>query len=153
MIPDGYQNLTPYRTVADGAGEVTFYEKALGPKLRLKRERPDGKLSHTEPEIGDGIIMLADQRPAYGAYAPTHFGGSPATLLLYVEDVDAVVDRAVPVGTKLKRRVENVLYGERAGSFIDPYGHVWHVAAQIGEVPPGEINRRAVAAMSEGTGP
>ena len=153
MIPDGYQSLTPYRTVADGACEVTFYEKALGAKLRLKLERPDGKLGHTEPEIGDGIIMLADQCPGYEAFTLTHSGGSPVTLLLYVEDVDTVVDRAVPPGTKPKRRVENMLYGERAGSFIDPFGHVWHVAAQIEEVPPGEINRRAAAAMSEGTGP
>lgn len=153
MIPDGYQSLTPYRTVSDGAGEVTFYEKALGAKLRLKLEHPDGKLGHTEPEVGDGIIMLADQCPGYEAYAPTHFGGSPVTLLLYVEDVDAVVDRAVPVGRKLKRRVDNMFYGEQAGAFIDPFGHVWHVAAQIEEVPPGEINRRAAAAMSQGTGP
>ena len=149
MIPDGYQSLTPYRAVADGAGEVTFYEKALGAKLRLKLERPDGKLGHTGPEIGDGIIMLADQCPRNEAYAPTRFGGSPVTLLFSIEDVDAVVDRAVPVGT----RVENMFYGERAGSFIDPFGHVWRVAAQIEEVLPGEINRRAAAAMSEGTGP
>jgi len=153
MIPDGYQSLTPYRTVADSAGEVTFYEKALGAKLRLKLERPDGKLGHTEPEIGDGIIRLADQCPGYEAYAPTRFGGSPITLLFYVEDVDAMGDRAVRVGTKLKRRVENMVCGERAGSFIDPFGDVWHVAVQIEEVPPGEINRRAAAAMSEGTGP
>jgi PhnB protein len=133
---------------------VTFYENALGAKLRLKiLERPDSKLGHTELEIGDGIIMLADERPGHEAYAPTHFGGSPVTQHLYLEDVDGVVDRAVPAGTKLKRRVENMFYGERAGSFIDPFGHVWHVAAQIEEVPPGEINRRATAAMSQGTGP
>jgi PhnB protein len=149
MIPDSYQSLTPYRTVADGV--VTFYEKALGAKLQLKR--PDSKLGHTELEIGDGIIMLADGCDGHDASAPAHLGGSPVTLHLHLEDVDAVVGRAVPAGTKLKRAVENIFCGARASSFIDPFGHVWHVAAPIEEEPPGEINRSAAAAMSQETGP
>jgi len=152
-IPDGYRSLTPYMIVADGAGAVAFYEKALGAKLRLKLERPDGKLGHTELEIGDSVIMLADEYPGHEAYAPTHFGGSPVTLHLYVDDVAAVVDRAVAAGATLKRPVENMFYGDRAGSFIDPFGHVWHVATHIEDVPPEEINRRAAAAMSEETAP
>jgi PhnB protein len=152
-IPDGYRSVTPYMIVGDGAGAVGFYQRVFGARLRLKLERPDGKLGHTELEIGDSVIMLADEYPDHQARAPGHFGGSPVTLHLYVEDVDAVVARAVAAGAKLARPVENMFYGDRAGSFTDPFGHVWHVATHIEDVPPDEINRRAAAAMqSQGKG-
>jgi len=149
-IPDGYRTLTPYLIVADGAGAVAFYEKVFGAKVRLKLERPDGKLGHTELEIGDSVVMLADEHPEHQAYAPGHFGGSPVTLHLYVENVDAVVGRARGAGGKITRPVDNMFYGDRSGSFTDPYGHVWHVATHIEDVPPEEINRRAAAAMQKG---
>jgi PhnB protein len=151
-IPDGYRTLTPYLIVADGGGAVRFYEQAFGATLRLKLERPDGKLGHTELEIGDSVIMLADEHPAHHALAPGHFGGSPVTLHLYVEDVDAVVARAVAAGAKLTRPVENMFYGDRGGSLTDPFGHVWHIATHIEDVPPDEIARRAAAAMQQGQG-
>jgi PhnB protein len=146
-VPDGYRSLTPYLIVADGAGAVAFYEKAFGAKPRLKLERPDGKLGHTELEIGDSVIMMADEHPGHQAYAPAHFGGSPVTLHLYVERVDDVVARAVAAGAKLVRPVADQFYGDRSGSFTDPFGHVWHVATHIEDVPPDEIGRRAAAAM------
>lgn len=149
-IPDGYRTLTPYLIVADGAGAVAFYEKVFGAKVRLKLERPDGKLGHTELEIGDSVVMLADEHPEHQAHAPAHFGGSPVTLHLYVENVDAVVGRARGAGGKITRPVDNMFYGDRSGSFTDPYGHVWHVATHIEDVPPEEINRRAAAAMQKG---
>jgi PhnB protein len=148
-IPDGYRALTPYLIVADGAGAVAFYEKVFGAKVRLKLEGPDGKLGHTELEIGDSLIMLADEHPDHLAYAPGHFGGSPVTLHLYVENVDAVVGRARAAGVKITRPVENMFYGDRSGSFVDPFGHVWHVATHVEDVPPDEIARRA-AAMQKG---
>jgi PhnB protein len=152
-IPDGYRSVTPYMIVDDGAGAVGFYQRVFGARLRLKLERPDGKLGHTELEIGDSVIMLADEYPDHRALAPGHFGGSPVTLHLYVEDVDAVVASAVAAGAKLARPVENMFYGDRAGSFTDPFGHVWHVATHIEDVPPDEISRRAAAAMqSQGKG-
>jgi PhnB protein len=144
-IPDGYRTLTPYLIVADGAGAVVFYESVFGAKLRLKLDGPDGNLGHGELEIGDSVIMLADEHPAHNAHAPEHFGGSPVTLHLYVEDVDAVVARATTAGAALLRPVENQFYGDRSGSFADPFGHVWHVATHIEDVPPDEINRRAAA--------
>jgi PhnB protein len=149
-IPDGYRTLTPYLIVADGAGAVAFYENVLGAKVRLKLERPDGKLGHTELEIGDSVVMLADEHPEHQAYAPGHFGGSPVTLHLYVENVDAVVGRARGAGGQITRPVDNMFYGDRSGSFVDPFGHVWHVATHIEDVPPDEINRRAAAAMQKG---
>ncbi|HVH80881.1 MAG TPA: VOC family protein [Stellaceae bacterium] len=150
-IPDGYRSLTPYLIVPDGAGAVRFYEQVFGAKLRLKLARPDGKLGHTELEIGDSVVMLADEHPDHHAYPPRHFGGSPVTLHLYVEDVDALVARAVAAGARLTRPVENQFYGDRSGSFTDPSGHVWHVATHVEDVPPDEINRRA-AAMQQAQG-
>ena len=148
-IPDGYRTLTPYLIVADGAGAVAFYETVLGAKLRLKLDGPDGKLGHTELEIGDSVIMLADEHPEHQAFAPGHFGGSPITLHLYVEDADAVVARATQAGAKLTRPVENQFYGDRSGSFTDPFGHIWHIATHIEDVPPNEIKRRAAALMQQ----
>ena len=148
-IPDGYRTLTPYLVVADGAGAVAFYETVLGAKLRLKLDGPDGTLGHTELEIGDSVIMLADEHPEHQAFAPGHFGGSPITLHLYVEDADAVVARATQAGAKLTRPVENQFYGDRSGSFTDPFGHIWHIATHIEDVPPNEIKRRAAALMQQ----
>ncbi len=148
-IPDGYRSLTPYLIVADGAGTVGFCEQVFGAKLRLKLERPDGKLGHAELDIGDCVVMLADEAPEHQARAPAHFGGTPVTLHLYVEDVDAVVARALAAGATLVRPVENQFYGDRSGSFTDPSGHVWHVATHIEDVPPDEINRRAAALAQE----
>jgi PhnB protein len=149
-IPDGYRSLTPYLIVADGAAAVAFYEKVFGAKQRLKLVRPDGKLGHTELEIGDSVVMLADEYPEHHALAPGHFGGSPVTLHLYVEDVDAVVAKAIAAGGKETRPVENQFYGDRSGSFVDPTGHVWHVATRVEDVPPDEIGRRAAEAMKKG---
>jgi PhnB protein len=148
-IPDGYRSLTPYLIVADGAVAVSFCEQVFGAKLRLKLERPDGKLGHAELDIGDCVVMLADEAPEHQAWAPAHFGGTPVTLHLYVEDVDTVIARALAAGATLVRPVENQFYGDRSGSFTDPSGHVWHVATHIEDVPPDEINRRAAALAQE----
>ena len=144
-IPDGYRTLTPYLIVADGAGAISFYERVFGAKLKLKLDGPGGKLGHAELEIGDSVVMLADEFPEHLAYAPGHFGGSPVTLHLYVEDVDTVVARATGAGATLKRPIENQFYGDRSGTFVDPFGHVWHISTHIEDVSPDEIGRRAAA--------
>jgi len=148
-IPEGYHSVTPNLIVADGAGAVAFYEKAFAAKLRLKLDRPDGKIGHAELDIGDSVIMLADEYAGHEAWAPPHFGGSPVTFHLYVADVDAVVSRAAAAGGKIVRPVQDQFYGDRGGAFTDPFGHVWHVATHIEDVPLDEINRRAAAAMKE----
>jgi PhnB protein len=142
-VPDGYRSVTPYLIVADGAGAIAFYARAFGATLRLKLDRPDGKIGHAELDIGDSVVMLADEYAGREAWAPAHFGGSPVLLHVYVEDADAVVARAVAAGAVLKRPVETMFYGDRAGAFTDPFGHSWHVATHIEDVPQDEINRRA----------
>jgi PhnB protein len=146
-IPDGYHTLTPYLIVSDGAAAIAYYKSVLGATERLRLTRPDGKIGHAELTVGDSIVMLADEYPAHGARAPSAFGGSPVTLHLYVEDVDAVVARAAAAGATLTRAVRDQFYGDRAGMVTDPFGHAWHIATHIENVPPEEIDRRAAEAM------
>jgi PhnB protein len=148
-IPDGYSTLTPYLIVPDGAASVEFYRRAFGASERMRLVTPDGKIGHAELVIGDSVVMLADEYPAHGARAPQHFGGSPVMLHLYVQDVDAVVARAVAAGATLTRPVQDQFYGDRSGAVTDPFGHLWHIATHIEDVAPEEIARRAAAAMAE----
>ena len=144
-IPEGYPRLIPYLIVAEGAAAIVFYERAFGAKERLKLTRPDGKIGHAELNIGDSVVMLADEYAPMGARAPSAFGGTPVSLHLYVEDVDAVAAKAVAAGGTLKRPVENQFYGDRLGTIEDPFGHVWHISTHIEDVSPEEIGRRAAA--------
>jgi len=152
-VPEGYRTLAPYLIVADGVGALAFYENVLGAKLRFKLDRPDGKIGHAELQVGDCVVMLADEAPEHQALAPAHFGGSPVSLHLYVADVDAVVARATAAGAMLTRPVRDQFYGDRSGTFVDPFGHVWHVSTHIEDVPPDEITRRAAAAAQQGQNP
>jgi PhnB protein len=144
-IPDGYPRLTPYLIVGDGAAAIAFYEKAFDARLRLKLDAPGGRIGHAELEIGDSLIMLADEHPEIGARGPRAFGGSPVGLHLYSEDVDAVVARAVAAGARLVHPVEDKFYGDRMGTIEDPFGHKWYVTMHIEDVSPEEIGRRAAA--------
>jgi len=148
-VPDGYHTLTPYLIVSDGAAAIAFYAEAFGAAERLRLDRPDGKIGHAEIAIGDSLFMLADEYSLHSAWAPGHFGGSPVTLHVYVENVDAVVARAVAAGANIVRPIQDQFYGDRSGSFTDPFGHVWHVATHIEDVPPDEIALRAAAAATE----
>ncbi|HEX3863838.1 MAG TPA: VOC family protein [Stellaceae bacterium] len=148
-IPDGYRTLTPYLIVADGAGAIRFYQTAFGASERMRLTAPTGRIGHAELQIGDCVVMLADEYPDHGARSPASYGGSPVTLHLYVEDVDAVVATAIAAGATLTRPVQDMFYGDRSGTVTDPFGHVWHVATHIEDVPPDEIDRRAAEAMQK----
>jgi PhnB protein len=150
-IPDGYHSVTPYLVVADGAAAIAFYQQAFDAKLRLRLDGPNGKIGHAELDIGDSLIMLADEHREMGALAPPTVGGTPVGLHVYLADVDAVVARAVAAGATLQRPVEDKFYGDRLGSIVDPFGHLWHISTHIEDVSHEEINRRA-AAMAKGTG-
>ena len=149
-IPDGYRNVTPYLIVADGAGTIAFYQQAFAASLRLRLDRPDGKIGHAELVIGDSVIMLADEYPPLAARGPAAYGGSPVGLHLYVEDADAVTARAIAAGARLVQPVEDKFYGDRLGTIEDPYGHRWYVSTRIKDVSPEEIGRRAARATEAG---
>ena len=106
-------------------------------------EMPDGKIGHAELIIGDSVIMLADEAPAYGALAPETAGGSPVTILLYMGNVDAVIQRALDAGAVLENPIADQFYGDRSGSIKDPFGHEWTIATPVEDVPPEEMKKRA----------
>jgi len=147
-IPDGYHSVTPYLIVKGGPQAIAFYEKAFGAQLLFRMMEPDGRVGHAELEIGDSRVMLADEHPDIGARSPQSIGGSPVTIHLYVEDVDATVARAVAAGARITRPVADQFYGDRNGGLVDPFGHVWFVATHKEDVPAEELDRRAAAQHS-----
>lgn len=146
-IPDGYPRVIPYLTVDGASSAIDFYSFVFGAKERMRMPDPSGKIGHAEIEIGDSLVMLADTFPDMGNPAPTSLGGTPVTLMVYVEDVDATFRRALDRGATQDRPIENQFYGDRAGQFTDPFGHQWFVATHVEDVPPAEMEKRAAAAM------
>jgi PhnB protein len=131
--------------VKDAAGAIDYYKKVFGAHELFRLSGPDGKLGHAELKIGDSVVMLADEHPGMGALGPQTIGGSPVRMMVYVDNVDEVVPRAVAAGAKILRPVADQFYGDRAGGIEDPYGHHWHVATHKEDVPPEEMKRRAAA--------
>jgi PhnB protein len=148
-IPEGYHSVTPYLAVDGAARAIEFYKQAFGATEVMRMAAPGGKIGHAEIRIGDSRIMLADEYPDMGFRSPKAYGGSPVGLHLYVEDVDAVARQAVAAGAREVRPVKDQFYGDRTGSFEDPFGHVWHIATRKEELSPDELKRRAVAAMGQ----
>jgi PhnB protein len=146
-VPDGYRTATPYLIVKGAAEAIDFYKRAFGASEMLRMADPQGRVGHAEIKIGDSVIMLADEHPAMGYRGPRSLGGSSVSILLYVEDVDKVFERAVKAGARGQRPVMNQFYGDRSGTLEDPFGHVWTVATHVEDVPAEEMKRRAEAAM------
>ncbi|MGH9401439.1 MAG: VOC family protein [Terriglobia bacterium] len=147
-IPEGYHTATPYLIVSGGANAIEFYKKAFGAKELLRMAQPDGRIGHAEIKIGDSVIMLADEHPEIGARSPQTLGGSPVSIHLYVEDVDAVFNQAIAAGAKVQRRLQDEFYGDRTGGVLDPFGHVWYIATHIEDIAPEELQKRAAAAAA-----
>jgi PhnB protein len=146
--PEGYPQVSPYLCV-DGASEaIDFYGSVFGATERMRMPAPGGKVGHAELEIGDSLIMLADEFPEMGVRNPKAIGGTPVTITVYVEDVDSVFERAVSAGATSVHAVENKFYGDRSGQFEDPFGHLWSVATHVEDVPPDEMAKRAATAMA-----
>jgi PhnB protein len=150
-IPEGYSSVTPYLIVKGASGALDFYKKAFGAEERVRMQGPDGKVGHAEIQIGNSCIMLADECPEMDARSPESIGGTPVSIMVYVQDVDSVVGQAVKAGAKLTRPVENQFYGDRAGAVVDPYGHKWHIATHVEDVSPEEMKKRAEAFMKKQT--
>ncbi|MGZ4665931.1 MAG: VOC family protein [Frankiaceae bacterium] len=145
--PDGYPQVIPYLSVEDASGAIEFYTTVFGARERMRMPAPNGKLGHAELEVGDSLVMLADVFPEMGGQTPQSLGGTPVTVMVYVDNVDAVFDRAIAAGATVEREVQNQFYGDRAGQFIDPFGHKWFVATHVEDVSPQDMAQRAAAAM------
>jgi PhnB protein len=149
-IPDGYPQVTPYLIVDGAQAAIDFYSSVLGATERMRMPGPGGKIGHAELQLGDSLLMVADEFPDMGARSPRTVGGSPVIVSPYVEDVDSVFERAVNAGATVVRAVETQFYGDRAGQFEDPFGHQWSVATHVEDVPPDEMERRVAQAMGGG---
>jgi PhnB protein len=141
-IPEGYGAVTPYLIIDGAARAIDFYRKAFGATERMRFDAPGGKIGHAEIEIADSVVMLADEHPEMGYRGPRSVGGSPVSLMLYVEDVDQVVPRAIGAGAKVKQPLEDKFYGDRSATLEDPFGHVWTVSTHVEDVAPDEMKRR-----------
>ena len=144
--PEGYHSVTPYLIVRGGADAIEFYKKAFGAVELFRMPSPDGKIGHAEIKVGDSPIMLADEFPDMGYKGPQSLGGSPVSLMIYVDDVDTVFKQAVDAGATVKEALQDKFYGDRMGTVIDPFGHRWHLATHKEDVSPEEMQRRAQAA-------
>jgi PhnB protein len=151
-VPEGYHNVTPYLFVRGAASAIDFYKKVFGASEIMRMPAPNGRIMHAELRIGDSIVMLADEDPHAGVMSPQTVGGFSAGLHLYVDNVDAVVERAVENGAKPLRAVKNQIYGDRSGSLLDPFGHMWSVGTHVEDVTPEEMRKRMSAAMSQTAG-
>ncbi|NTV75940.1 MAG: VOC family protein [Holophaga sp.] len=145
-IPKGYHTVTPYLMVHDASQAIAFYKKAFGATEKFRMDGPGNTIAHAEIQIGDSRVMLADEVPSMNALSARTIGATPVTLMVYVEDVDAVFKTALKAGATQTRKVEDMFYGDRTGSLTDPFGHVWHIATHKEDLTPEEIQHRMMAA-------
>ena len=149
-IPEGYPRLTPYLIVDGASAAIDFYCSVLGASERMRMPMPNGRIGHAELELGDSLLMLADENPDMNIRGPASIGGTPVSMHVYVEDADVAFARALEAGAKALRPVEDRFYGDRSGQFEDPFGHRWDVSTHVEDVPPEEMSKRAEAAMAGG---
>ena len=144
-IPDGYHSVTPYLIIKGASDAIDFYKKAFGATELFRMPAPGGKVGHAEIKIGDSPIMLADESPEMGHVGPTTLGGTPVSIMIYVEDVDTIFKQAIAAGGEQQKPLQDQFYGDRSGSLKDPFGHVWHVATHVEDVAPEEMEKRMAA--------
>lgn len=141
-IPDGYHSVTPYLLIRGAAEAIAFYGRAFGATEKLRLETPDGRIGHAEIRIGDSHVMLADEVAEMDFLGPQSRGGTTVSLLIYVDDVDAVFERAIEAGATELKPLCDQFYGDRAGTVVDPWGHVWSIASRIEDLDTKEIEQR-----------
>jgi PhnB protein len=143
-IPEGYHSVTPYLIVKGAAKAIDYYKKVFGATEIMRMPGPNGTVMHAEIKIGDSVIMLADEQQG-NFRSPEGLGGSPVSLMVYVEDVDKTFKQAISSGAKETRAVQDQFYGDRSGNLVDPFGHVWTVATHKEDVSEAEMQRRMSA--------
>ena len=142
-IPAGYHSVTPYLMIGDASRALAFYVQAFGAREVMRFPTPDGKVAHAEIVIGDSHVMLADESSTFPG--PQRLGGTAVSLMLYVDDVDATFARAIAAGATERRPVSDQFYGDRNGTLLDPFGHVWTIATHVEDVPVEEAQKRMAA--------
>jgi len=146
-IPAGYHAVTPYLVCRDAAGAIAFYKRAFGAKEKFRMPGPGGKVMHAEIQVGDSMIMLSDEMPQQGTKSPSALGGSPASIFLYVRNVDAAFAKATAAGATVATPVQDMFWGDRYGRLRDPFGYEWQMATHKEDLTPKQIADRARTAM------
>ena len=139
--PPGYHSVTPYLTVDDAEGAIDYYVRAFG-AVEVMRLPMGGKIGHAEIKIGDSYVMLSDEWPDMDVLGPKTRGGPTASMMIYLPNVDAAFERAITAGGVVNKAVENLFWGDRMGTLIDPFGHKWTLATHVEDVPEEEMKRR-----------
>jgi PhnB protein len=145
-IPEGYHSVTPYLSIKGAAKAIDYYKQVFGATELFRMAAPDGKIGHAEIKIGNSPIMLADEFPEMEFVSPQTLGGSPIGLMIYVDDVDTMFNKAISAGATQVKPLQDQFYGDRSGTLKDPFGHVWTVATHVEDVAPEELQKRAAAA-------
>ncbi len=137
--PDGYHSVQPYLHIRGAAAAIDFYKKAFGATERFRMDQPDGKIGHAELELGDSVIMVADEAPERGIHGPAHFGGSPVSIMFYVEDCDTIYQQSLAAGAKSLREPADQFYGDRSAGVEDPFGFQWWLGTHVKDVSMQEM--------------
>src|SRR5215475_929914 len=147
-IPAGYAGVTAYLVIRGAARALDYYKKAFGAKEVMRFPGEHGTIGHAEIKIGEGVVMLADEMPDMGYRSPQSIGGTPVSLLFYVTDVDARFAQAIAAGGTIQREVKDQFYGDRSGTLVDPFGHVWTIATHKEDLSVEEMQKRLAAMMA-----
>jgi PhnB protein len=138
-VPEGMHTVTPHLVCAGVAEALEFYKKAFNAVETTRLTGANGKIVHAAMKVAGSTVMLADEAPDWGALSPRTLKGSPVTIHVYVEDVDAFAKRAAAAGAKITMPPENMFWGDRYGKLEDPFGHQWSIATHVRDVSPQEI--------------
>ncbi len=148
-IPKGFSSVTPYLIIEGAQQAICFYRDAFSAQLVMQMPLPEGGIAHAEIIIGDSHIMISDSCPDESFKSPNALGGTPVSLMLYVEDVDSVFKKAIELGATEVRPVHDQFYGDRAGTLQDPFGHIWTIGTHKEDLSEQEINQRMADLMSK----
>ena len=147
--PKGYHSVTPAIVVRDAAKAIDFYKEAFGAEEIDRMQGPDGSVMHAEIRIGDSIVMLGEENPAWQTKSPVTLGGVHGSLHIYVDDANAAFARAVAAGCEARYPLEDAFWGDRYGKVTDPFGHEWGLATRVKDLSPEEIRKAAEAWMQQ----
>ncbi|RVT45559.1 VOC family protein [Rheinheimera sediminis] len=142
-VPPGYSAVLPYLVIKNAAAALDFYQKAFGAETIMRMNMPSGAVMHAEMRIGAAVFMLSEQSDEWGTKSPDMLGASPVTLMIYVPDVDAFVERAAAAGATLTMPVSDQFWGDRSGCLQDPFGHLWMISTHVEDVSEEEMAKRS----------
>jgi PhnB protein len=138
-IPDGYHSVQPYLIFNNCSEAIAFYIRAFGATEKFRMADKEGRIQHSEIQIGDSVLMMADEAPKMEAFSVDHFGGSPVSLLIYTENCDAMYGQALRSGAQSVREPADQPYGDRMSGVKDPFGYKWYIATHIKDVSAEEM--------------